>query len=181
MDKDPAPKLILAMQFQNDQFVGSQTSYAQHFSGLPLPEYTMIYGSVFTWHSNKEREKERLRESVQKSAEAGIHGLLYTLSGAYNAKLAEQVKNGDLESLSVLLKRYWVSKEDPGFLGELEAQREVIRDLVNEGLIKSITLRPFQEAGQGIHVRSAFTPQTYKETIEWLVNELMRVYLSKML
>lgn len=171
-DNDAAP-IEFAMQFQPEiADVGSVDSYAAFRPELPLPRHRLIYGSVFTWHGDRATKEEQTRRMVAQAAAQGIRGVVFTPTATYGEELQSRLLAGEIPPLDGLVQREWVSEDEPGFLEEMIAQRDLFAELVEEGLLDEIVLRPFQEAGSGIHDTAGLTPESYSDLLEWIVNDL---------
>jgi len=170
---EEAAPIHFAMQFQPEiTQTGSVDAYAAHPAALPLPRYRMIYGSVFVWHGDRAGKQDQTRVMVEQAAAHGIRGVLFTPTAIYGEQLEARLAAGTVPPLDDLVQREWVSVEEPGFLDEILAQRDLFATLTEEGLVEELVLRPFQEAGSGIHDNTGLTPESYADLIEWLVNDI---------
>jgi len=173
----PAPRadapagIEFALQFDWTEAVGNADTYAAHPAGLPRPRYAMYYANAFVWHADAERQRGFLNNFADQMARNGIEGLLLTPTAPYGPELERRLAEGTVPPLDELVRRPWVSLDEPGMLDALEAQRDAVADLVERGLVERIALRPFQEAGSGFHDDTGLTPARYAELIAWMVDD----------
>lgn len=165
------PTIWYAMQFVQGRGAGSPAAYFGLDAAMPKPALHMVYGNVALWRADRALQAQRLRLKVREASRFGIKGLLYTPNGGCDAVKRRTAGGGP--AMDVMARRPWSTRE-PGFLAELEAQRDVIAQLVNEGMVDFLVLRPWQEAGAGGSLGCGFTPASYRTTIEWLVADVYR-------
>ena len=165
-DTTPGPTYY-NVHFDRGQDTGNVKSYMD--AGLPKPGAWSNGVNIMAWHQDPDTQEQWYRTWAENSADHGIKGVQVNIYGCPK----ERIQSGELPSMAVLARRYWTSSE-PGFLQDIEHMRDVIADLVSQGLIEYIILRPFQEAGAGYSFACGFTPDSYRATIEWLANDIYK-------
>lgn len=163
---DPASaRTYYAVHFARGSAVGDDDAYLA--AGLPRPAIWSNGVDILLWHGDPETRSEWYRSWARSSSRVGIHGVQVNVYGCPK----KQIQSGELPPMDVLARRDWIGDE-PGFLQDIEHMRDVVAELVAEGHIEFIVLRPWQEAGAGESFACGFTPDTYRETIEWMANEI---------
>lgn len=153
------------VHFDRGDEAGDDHSYIE--AGFPKPAFWSNGMNILIWHDDRETQEQWFRSWAKSSADLGIKGAQINVYGCPN----ELIESGKLPPMNVLARRNWTDNE-PGFLQDIEAHRDVVADLVRQGHIEFIILRPWQEAGAGFSFGCGFTPETYRETIEWMANDI---------
>jgi len=164
--EDPDPgKTYYGVHFERGTDVGDDDSYLE--AGYPKPAYWSNGVNIMVWHDDPETQEEWYRSWAESSSALGIKGVQVNIYGCPKSL----IQSGELPPMDVLARRNWATGQ-PGFLQDILHMRDVIADLVSKGHIEFIVLRPWQEAGAGYSFECGFTPDTYRETIEWMADEI---------
>lgn len=154
-----------AVHFTRGGGVGDDDSYSA--AGYPRPALWSNGVNLMAWHQDPELQESWFRSWANSSAALGIKGVQVNM---WNCP-AELIQSGVLPPMDVLIRRYRTD-ETFGLLQDIEHMRDVIADLVEQGAVDFLVLRPFQEAGAGISFACGFTADTFRESVEWIANEV---------
>lgn len=166
-DLDEIGKTYYAVHFSRGARVGDDDSYIK--AGFPKPALWSNGINLAAWHNDPVKQETWLRSWAKSSAALGIKGAQINMWKCPK----RQIRRGKLPPFDVLIRRY-ETDDQLGLLQDIEHIRDVVADLVDQGYIDHIVLRPFQEAGAGESFGCGFTPKTFRESVEWIANDVYK-------